>query len=172
MTSKSGFFLIIFYEVKNLGGSYMNAIKFLTQEHLKVKTVLEKICDKKHRLEIRKKMFEELCCELIIHEKIEETLPSWYPQLKKIEKLDEIIRHLIKEEKEAEKAMKKFHPSDKKEEFNERFFDFKNDVEHHAAEEEKKLFPEVEKVFSSQELEEIGKEMRKYKKNLQDSEWY
>jgi hemerythrin-like domain-containing protein len=41
-----------------------------------------------------------------------------------------------------------------------------DDVEHHVEEEEEALFPRVEKQFSEQQLEELGRELEAAKKEF------
>lgn len=74
-----------------------------------------------------------------------------------------LIQHLLKAEKEAEKTIKEFSHIESIEAWETKFSHFKKDVEHHAKEEEEKLFPKVEKLLDEEELEAIGKEMREFK---------
>ncbi|CAN5243169.1 hypothetical protein BH10PSE19_BH10PSE19_18610 [soil metagenome] len=91
-------------------------------------------------------------------------------QIKKNTKIMEIISHLTTEEKDAEKTIKELKKIDNEEEWEEKFSILKEDVEHHASEEEEKLFQIVEKLFDETTLEEIGKEMLEFKKNYNHPE--
>lgn len=82
----------------------MDAIDFLTKEHEKVRNAFAEIKDESHREETQRKLFDTLCAMLIRHETMEQKL--WYPRLKKFNNLDKIIKHLISEEKDAEKMIK------------------------------------------------------------------
>jgi hemerythrin superfamily protein len=86
--------------------------------------------------------------------------------LKKNEKLDETVKHLITEEKTAAKEIKEFKGIDQEDKWEEKFLKFKKAVEQHAHEEETKLFPKVEKILNEDELEEIGTEMREFKEEF------
>ena len=145
----------------------MNAIDFLIKEHNKVRQVLADISDGSHRDTTKRKLFESLSHDLIRHETMEETV--WYPRFKNDEKLDVRVKHLISEEKIAEKAIKKFDNIKTQQEWEKMFVKFKRDVEHHADEEEKKLFPNVRKILDENKLEEIGKQMREFKEKYKDS---
>jgi len=139
----------------------MNAIDFLTKEHHHVKQVLDDLSNKPHREETKKKMFDTLCKELLRHEEMEHKI--WYPHFKQDQRLDDTVKHLLTEEKSAEEAIKRFGKVDNEKEWDLKFSKFKKAVEHHAHEEEEKLFPVVKKILSETELEEIGKEMYEFK---------
>lgn len=144
----------------------MNAIKFLLKEHDKVRKILTDIVDGSHRYETKKEVFANLAQNLLRHETMEEKL--WYPFLKKNNELAEVIKHLVSEEHSAEKAIQKLTKINDQKEWEAMMFKFKNDVEHHAAEEEEKLFPKVETLLSEDELKKIGKEMYEFKTEFND----
>ncbi|MBA3662015.1 MAG: hemerythrin domain-containing protein [Gammaproteobacteria bacterium] len=139
----------------------MNAVEFLLKEHEKVRQMLDEINDESHKPETKKKMFNTLCDDLLRHEAMEHKI--WYPHFKANEKLDETVKHLISEEKHAEKAINQFDKVESNEEWEKLFLKFKQDVLHHAHEEETKLFPKIKKMFSEGELENIGHEMYSFK---------
>lgn len=139
----------------------MNAIDFLIREHDKVRQTLLDITDKSHREETRMKMFHGLCQDLIRHETMEHKV--WYPHFRNDRRLSETVQHLLHEEEGAEKAIKQFAQINTPDAWEEQFSKFKNAVENHAREEELDLFPQVEKLFSKEELEKIGREMYQFK---------
>lgn len=139
----------------------MNAIDFLIKEHNQVRTLLADINDASHRFETKKEKFHLCADNLIRHERMEHEV--WYPHLKK--QLSDEVKHLVSEEKHAEQAIKKIEALKTEEAWKEHFLKLKEDIEHHAQEEEHQLFPEVEKLFSQRQLEEIGLEMHAFKKN-------
>jgi hemerythrin superfamily protein len=140
----------------------MNAIKFLIQEHNKVRKVLVKLSKKSQKIDAKIDMFYGLCHDLVIHETMEEKI--WYPHFKS--RLDRTVKHLVTEEKGAAKAIKKFSTVKTPEEFAAKFAKFKKAVKEHAAEEETKLFPQVKKILDTAELNKIGKDMQKFKKRF------
>ena len=138
----------------------MNAISLLRKEHTKVRAIFSKISKKNHQYATRKKQLANLCQDLIRHEMMEHRV--WYPAFKNNKKIKSEVRHLLSEEKHAEKAIKQFKKIKSKEEWEIKFSKFKKAVKHHAREEETKLFPNVKKILTKAELEKIGKKMRKF----------
>ena len=143
----------------------MNAIQFLINDHNKARSMFADIAEGSHREQTKKKLFDELCHTLIIHETMEQTV--WYPFLNKQDtNLKEIITHLIGEEEQASKEIKKVLHMDFTSDWQEKFLEIKKSVEHHANEEETKLFPSVEKILDQSTLERLGKEMYAFKIEL------
>ncbi|MFT4059109.1 MAG: hemerythrin domain-containing protein [Legionella sp.] len=142
----------------------MNAIEFLIKEHDKVRTTLDDIANGSHHFDTQKKRFELLIHDLIRHEKMEYTV--WYPHFKN--EVPDTVKHLLKEEKSAEKEIKKIDGLKTEAAWKEHFIKFKQDVEHHAQEEEKKLFPEVKKILTEKQLLEIGLSMLVFKKEYSE----
>ena len=81
----------------------MNAIDFLIKEHNKVRTMLAAISKDSHSFDTKKERFEILATDLIRHENMEHEV--WYPHFKN--DVPETVKHLLKEEKTAEKEIKK-----------------------------------------------------------------
>lgn len=139
---------------------FMNAINFLTKEHDKVRKVLAEI-KKAQRYSTKQNKFKALCRELIIHENMEQKV--WYPSFRNDKRLKKEVKHLVAEEKGAEKAITKCKGAKTEEAWKEKFAKFKKAVEHHAHEEEAILFPNVEEILTKKELDYLGKAMRKFK---------
>jgi iron-sulfur cluster repair protein YtfE (RIC family) len=146
----------------------MNAIKFLVKEHERVRKTFAEIEDESRRYETKKKMFDTLCQELTVHEKMEQTI--WYPCFENEDELKLIVEHLLSEEKEAENTMKELDKITDQDEWEKEFLKFKNAVDHHASEEEQKLFPKVGRFLSEDELDSLGKEMIEFKQQAYDKE--
>lgn len=138
----------------------MNAIQFLLKEHNNVRRQFADI-ESTASFSTRKKMFDALCKELIKHEKMEQQF--WYPHFKNDKNMDEKVQHLIAEEKEAASTIKQFEAVSTQEHWEKIFEKFKKNIEHHAFEEEHKLFPKVENILSTEQLEKIGKQMQEFK---------
>jgi hemerythrin superfamily protein len=138
----------------------MNAIDFLTNEHAHLRHTLMTISNNSLQEEAKQKIFNSLCRELIRHEEMEHKL--WYPCFKN--KLSGSVKHLLTEEKHAEKEIKRFDKISDNHIWEEKFTKFRRELERHAREEEHDLFPEVKKLLSDDDLERIGVEMYQYKK--------
>jgi F0F1-type ATP synthase gamma subunit len=148
----------------------MNAITFLIKDHDKVRMTFKEIDKDDHHFETKKKMFDKLCSELLRHENMEHTI--WYPHFKNHPTISAEVRHLIKEENHAENMIKRFNSIKEEKEWNAMFIKFRKEVEHHAREEETKLFPIIQRNFSEDALNQIGLEMFHFKQehnNLQIS---
>lgn len=145
----------------------MNAIDFLIKEHNKVRSLFADMNDSNHRQETKKKIFETIHEELVRHEKMEQTV--WYPQLKLNKEVSEKIKHLTTEEKSAKNFMDQLSKIKNSSEWENELKELQKDVEHHANEEEKHLFPQVKQLVEESELERIGKEMHHFKESYQAS---
>lgn len=138
----------------------MDAIHFLKNEHKKVRLKFKVIAKKTRPYETRRKMFDKLCRELVIHETMEHK--TWYPYFKK--ELKNVVKPLLNEEKSAAKAIKELKKLKTQEKWENKFVKFKKAVEKHAGQEEKKLFPKVKKLLDPASLKIIEKKMRAFKK--------
>ncbi|MCL9683641.1 hemerythrin domain-containing protein [Legionella maioricensis] len=143
----------------------MNAIDFLIKEHNHVRQALAEIDNPSHQEETKRKMFQTLCQDLIRHETMEHQV--WYPHFKNAQRLNPTVKHLLSEEKIAEKIIKQFDHIHAQQEWEQKFSKLKHDVEHHATEEEQKLFPEVKKLLTEDDLEKIGLDMFHFKQDYQ-----
>ena len=139
----------------------MHAVDFLLKEHATVRATFKEISNDSHRYETKRKMFDELCENLKCHEKMEQT--KWYPHLQKNPELKKIIDHLLEEEKKASEAISDFKHITDEAEWEKKFSTFHKDVDHHANEEEEKLFPKVKDFFEEKQLEEWGLAMHQFK---------
>jgi hemerythrin superfamily protein len=142
---------------------FMDAITYLKSEHDRFRKTLAKI-GKTANITTKKAEFNKFCAELIRHETMEQKV--FYPRLKSHPELKDIIKHLLGEEKSAAQTIKKFNSVKFDFMWKLRFYKFSHDVDHHANEEEKELFPKVRKILSKVELAELGMKMQKFKANL------
>ncbi len=142
----------------------MNAINLLVSEHDKVRKILAAI-SVTDNFTAKRDMFKTLRHDLLRHEKMEQQV--WYPHFKNLPGLDGTVKHLIKEEKEAHHEIIDLNHFENEKDWDEKFKKFKSDVEHHASEEESLLFPQINKLLSSDELEKIGKEMAEFEREYE-----
>jgi hemerythrin superfamily protein len=141
----------------------MDAITYLRKEHSKFRKTLASI-DKTTQDTLKLKKFKIFCEDLVKHETMEQK--KWYPVLRKKEKLRDVIKHLISEEKSAAQTIKKFNKKEVNLLWKIKFKKFKMDVDHHAKEEEQELFPKVRQLLNKKELNILGIKMKKFKSQL------
>lgn len=147
----------------------MDAITLLTQDHEKVKKLMDDLEKTTERgVKTREELFGKLMQELTVHEKIEEEI--FYPAVKEraeTKKVEELIAESYEEHHFVDlvAAELKTTPFDA-EEWAAKFKVMKENVEHHAIEEEEgKLFPKVKRAFSAEELEDLGTRMLELKQS-------
>jgi hemerythrin superfamily protein len=138
----------------------MHAIKFIVREHNKIRKTLARI-ENQARDETKIRTAKLLCKDLEVHENMEETI--WYPFILKTAPLKQPITHLVKEEKKAASTIKKLDKIKDPEKWLDVFMALKNDVSHHANEEETQLFPKVMMFIDDENLKKIGKKLQQYK---------
>jgi hemerythrin-like domain-containing protein len=146
-----------------LGVSNMDAIQYLRAEHSKVRKMLAAI-SKAANEKTKIKMFNTMSKDLLRHEQLEEKI--WYPVLRKDKEMRDLIKHLVAEEKAAAKTITKLKTSKFGIIWRLKFYKFKHDVDHHAKDEEKELFPMARKYLSKTELNALGAQMRKFKSKV------
>jgi hemerythrin superfamily protein len=136
----------------------MDALELLKTDHQYVKKLFEQgqqTEDKKQQ----KNIFKEIKAELELHARIEETI--FYPAMEEHEELKEMVLESLEEHKQMKtvlREMARLSPSSEK--FKPKFKVLKDNVEHHAEEEEEgKMFPKIRKVIDRAELEQLGQEL-------------
>lgn len=139
----------------------MNAIDFLISEHEQLRQTLMHISKDSIHEETKQKLFDSFCQALIRHEAMEHQV--WYPYFQN--QLSNTVKHLLTEERHAERAIRQFDNLKTRQAWEKQFSKFRQEVEQHAKDEEKRLFPEVEKILSESDLEKIGVELYQYKKD-------
>lgn len=139
----------------------MDAIDILLVDHRRFRVTFAAISTGKMSDQARVKMFFRLLYDLKMHETMEQK--EWYPHILKKDNL--MLKHLLREEKEAAKAVAAFYrmrPLTVR--WWQKFNAFKHDVLHHAHDEETKLFPTVRKHFPKAYLTELGQYMLAFKR--------
>jgi hemerythrin superfamily protein len=136
----------------------MNALELLAQDHRTVKKLFEQgqqTDDKKQQ----KQIFKEIKSELEIHARIEETI--FYPAMEEHEELKDMVLESLEEHKQMKTVLREMSRlSASSEKFKPKFKVLKDNVEHHAVEEEEgKMFPKVRKLIDSAQLQELGEEL-------------
>ena len=148
----------------------MDALTLLIEDHKKVKKLMSDIEKTTERgVKTREELFTKLLSELTVHEQIEEQI--FYPEVKeraKTKKLEDLVTESYEEHHFVDmiKAEIEATPFEAKE-WAAKFKVMKENIEHHAdEEEEEKMFPKVRQVFDKSELEDMGMRMQELKEQL------
>lgn len=145
----------------------MDALRLLAQDHQKVKKILGELEKTTERAaKKREELFGQLMQELTVHEKIEEAI--FYPAVKEraeTKKIEELINESYEEHHIVDVVAAEIKGTPfEDEQWHARFKVLKENIDHHAFEEEEgKLFPKVRRAFSEDELEDLGARMMEMK---------
>jgi hemerythrin superfamily protein len=136
----------------------MNALELLEQDHQKVKALFEQGQQSEDKKQ-QKQIFKEIKSELETHARIEETI--FYPAMEEHEELKDMVLESLEEHKQMKTILRELSRlSAGSEKFKPKFKVLKDDVEHHAVEEEEgKMFPKIRKVINAAQLDELGAEL-------------
>ena len=140
----------------------MDALEILRQDHQKVKELFkqgQQTQDKKQQ----KQILKEIKAELETHARIEETI--FYPAMEEHDELKDMVLESLEEHKQMKTILRELAKlSASSERFKPKFKVLKDNVEHHAEEEEEgKMFPIIRKLIQKDELEQLGEELESAK---------
>src|SRR5262245_36085194 len=140
----------------------MDALELLKQDHQTVKELFEQaegIEDGKKQ----KKVFRQIKKELDTHARIEETI--FYPAMERHEELKDMVLEAIEEHKQVKTLLREMDDLvNDSEKFEPKLTVLKENVEHHAEEEEEgKMFPKVREIVDRETLEKLGQELERAK---------
>jgi hemerythrin superfamily protein len=140
----------------------MDALELLKQDHQKVKQLFEQ-CQAAKDKKQQKQIFKEIKTELETHTRLEETI--FYPAIEEYQELKDMVLESLEEHKQVKtvlREMSRLSPSSER--FKPKFKVLKDDVEHHAEEEEEgKMFPKIRRLIDSAELEQLGERIEEAK---------
>ena len=143
----------------------MDAIALLKDDHAAVKKLFREFEGFTERaIKGRQEVFTKIQRELQIHTKIEESI--FYPAARGV--TPELIPEALNEHDAVDRLLKqldRMKPTD--DEFDTRMAELIKDVEHHAGEEEKEMFPKVQKELGIERLRELGAQMMERKREMQ-----
>ena len=137
----------------------MDAITLLTDDHAKVKKLLEELESTTERgVKTRQELFAKIKTELTVHEIIEEEI--FYPALKEHRKAKEIVLEGYEEHNVVDTLLGELAdlPVDD-ERWGAKATVMKENIEHHVEEEEGEMFDQARDAFDRDELEELGNRM-------------
>ena len=130
----------------------MNAIELLKTQHEEAKKLFRKIekADDEEKLDL----FEQLADDLAVHATIEEK--HFYPATRNA-RTEELLQEAVEEHLAVKRIIAdllEMSPEDPQ--FDAKVAVLQEQVEHHVEEEEKELFPKVQKMLKEEELEDLG----------------
>jgi len=135
----------------------MDAIEMLKGEHRAVEALFEKF-EKASSGASRRSVFEQIADALAVHAAIEEK--HFYPAVK-AKATEDLLLEAAEEHLEIKRVIADLLALDASDEtFDAKVKVLQEDVEHHVEEEESELFPKVQKIFETQQLETIASEMQ------------
>ena len=141
----------------------MDAISLLKEDHIKAKKLMAELEKTTERgVKTRTELWEKLLKELTIHENIEEEI--FYPALRDKPKAKDLVLEAMEEHHLVDDIVEQIKetPFDD-EHWGAKFKVAKENVEHHIEEEETEMFKIARQVFSTEELEEFGRQMAEAK---------
>jgi hemerythrin superfamily protein len=140
------------------GNALMNAIQLLKHQHQEVEKLFKAIerCEDDERDEIRR-LFAELADNLAAHADIEEEL--FYPEVKQRDQ-EGMVQHAVEEHFEMKQFLAQLLDLEVgSSQFLMTLAQLKDSVLSHVEEEEGEMFDQVRKLFSREELDQLGREM-------------
>lgn len=141
------------------------ATQLLRQDHKKVEGLFNK-CEQAKGMEAKRRLAMQVMTELEIHAQLEEEI--FYRAVKRAIDETDLVDEAVQEHKEAKSLIaqiKKMQGQDiGADEFESKFSELVEAVQHHVEEEEGEMFPKVED--SELDLAELGSEMTDRKKEL------
>ncbi len=146
----------------------MNALELLKNQHDEVDALIKGI-EECEDAEEKAQLFDELADSLAAHAKIEETI--FYPAVM-AKQTEEVLLESVEEHLQIKRVLADLIELDvEDEQFDAKMSVMKEEIEHHAREEEEgELFPKVKKLLSKEELSALGGEMLSMFEQLLDGE--
>ena len=145
----------------------MNVLKILKKDHSNVQNLFGKF-DRAGKSAYEKKadLFEKIRRELQLHSRAEAEI--FYPALKAMNgEGRRLVSEAVKEHNDIDELLtqiSRLKPTDKN--FDEKVETLIENVDHHVEEEEGEIFRFAEENYSADQLEELGQQIEKRKKTL------
>jgi hemerythrin-like domain-containing protein len=137
----------------------MDAIELLENDHTKFRKLLDELEATTERgVKTREELFNRLSLELSLHETIEEEI--FYPALAEHPKTEELVNEGVQEHHVADVLVSELAAlAPGNEVWTAKAKVLKESIEHHLEEEEQKMFPLARRVFTREELGDLGEDM-------------
>ena len=146
----------------------MEATALLKKDHAQVKELFKKFEAAGDRAgQTKQDLFDEIKTELDGHAAVEEEI--FYPAMQKVhsKEVQDLVLEAIEEHKVVKTLLKEIAeltPDD--DEFDAKMKVLQENVEHHADEEEKEMFPQAKEHLSADQRAELGRQMESRKEAL------
>jgi hemerythrin-like domain-containing protein len=149
------------------GALTMDVIKLLKEDHQRVKKMLAELEDTTERAtKKREELFADVQAELRLHELVEEEIV--YPAFREQSKLKDIVLEGYEEHHVVDLIMDEIAGEPVTDEtWAAKLKVMKENVDHHVEEEEEKMFPQARKLFSEEDLEDLGRRVAARKQQEQ-----
>jgi hemerythrin-like domain-containing protein len=142
----------------------MNGLELLREDHRKVQGLFEQVKATETERQ-RKQFYKKIKAELETHTYIEEKV--FYPALKKYEEFKEMALEAVEEHLQVKTLWRDIDRlSEDSERFEPKLMVLIENVEHHIEKEEGEMFPEVERRFSEEQLENMRQSLEAAKKEF------
>jgi hemerythrin-like domain-containing protein len=144
----------------------VNAIDLLKEQHRDVEELFEEYeVQGDGARKAKERLCREIADHLAVHAEIEEKI--FYPEAKQ-KNTEELLRESVEEHLAMKRTLADLLQADVEDaQFDARMTVLKELVEHHVEEEEKELFPRIEKSCSKEELEDMGVRMQEMADELE-----
>ena len=136
----------------------MDALELLKEDHHKVKGLFQQAESSEDQKQ-KRSIFDQIQSELETHARIEEEV--FYPAMQEREELKALVLESIEEHRQVKTLLREMgNLKSDSEKFEPKLSVLKENVEHHAEEEEEgKMFPKVRELFDQQELNQLGEKL-------------
>lgn len=150
-----------------LPGGAIDAITLLEKDHRRLEQLLKRGEETGTRaVKERKALLDAIAAELTVHETIEERV--LYPALKEHAETRDLVLEGFQEHHVADLIMKELYDTAASDEqWGAKFKVFKENIEHHIADEEGPMFRTARGVISRDELVALGAAMAKMKQDAE-----
>lgn len=145
----------------------MKATELLEAQHREVEKLFKQI--EKAEDDEKGELFEELAANVVAHDAIEREI--FYPACEKEMGMTELLGEALVEHGVVEFCLFEADQALENDTFLFKVKVLKEMIEHHVEEEEKELFPKVEKALGKQLLEEIGVKMEARFEKVKESDF-
>lgn len=135
----------------------MKATELLKSQHRGVEKLFKQLEEAEDDLE-KSRLFEELAVNLVAHDAIEREI--FYPACEEKIGLSDLLGEALVEHGVVEFSLFCADNAQGEEDFDYKCTVLKDVIGHHVEEEEKELFPKVEKALGVETLEALGAEMQ------------